>query len=614
VVERKRVRRILKSQKKWDSLRLYSSLLEENDRRRILANVLLNLFLALLDLFGVILIGLLGSVLTLNFEGKEAGGLTEKLLSSLNLLDYEPREVAIILIFGALLTFTIKSLFSIFVLRKVTLFFEERAASLAVSGLEGYLQSIGQKKKIQTSSEMLYAFGRGIQSIYTQVIAGVVILVGDLLLTLILLGGLFVANPAMAILSTLYFLGLGITLHVLTAAKLSKMGTENSLLYIKENEIVREISSSYKRIFAESLETFYIENYNEIKQRLKSINAQFAFNSLFAKIVFEIGMLFGVAMIVLTQFIINPTSTAVALVSVFIVASLRIGPAILRIQQRVLSIRVAHNAAIPVWQIVDGHFKARGKKYPSLFFDESSSDMDEFSPRIEFDKVTFLYDDHAEILSDFTLQIDSGEHVVLMGLSGGGKTTLLDLLIGLIEPNSGHIRVGGLPPREAVKRWPGYIAYVTQESFLGNGSIGDVLKSGLRRVVMEDELYEMIEMVGLKEIFTRGQINLNQNIGENGNQLSGGQRQRLVLARALIQNPKLLLLDEATSALDYESQFAINKCIKKLGNGITVLSVTHRLESISFYDRAIELKGKDKFNSYNREEIPEFVRQKYLIQ
>jgi ATP-binding cassette subfamily C protein len=608
------VRRILKSQKKWDSLRLYSSLLEENDRRRILANVLLNLFLALLDLFGVILIGLLGSVLTLNFEGKEAGGLTEKLLSSLNLLDYEPREVAIILIFGALLTFTIKSLFSIFVLRKVTLFFEERAASLAVSGLEGYLQSIGQKKKIQTSSEMLYAFGRGIQSIYTQVIAGVVILVGDLLLTLILLGGLFVANPAMAILSTLYFLGLGITLHVLTAAKLSKMGTENSLLYIKENEIVREISSSYKRIFAESLETFYIENYNEIKQRLKSINAQFAFNSLFAKIVFEIGMLFGVAMIVLTQFIINPTSTAVALVSVFIVASLRIGPAILRIQQRVLSIRVAHNAAIPVWQIVDGHFKARGKKYPSLFFDESSSDMDEFSPRIEFDKVTFLYDDHAEILSDFTLQIDSGEHVVLMGLSGGGKTTLLDLLIGLIEPNSGHIRVGGLPPREAVKRWPGYIAYVTQESFLGNGSIGDVLKSGLRRVVMEDELYEMIEMVGLKEIFTRGQINLNQNIGENGNQLSGGQRQRLVLARALIQNPKLLLLDEATSALDYESQFAINKCIKKLGNGITVLSVTHRLESISFYDRAIELKGKDKFNSYNREEIPEFVRQKYLIQ
>jgi ABC-type bacteriocin/lantibiotic exporter with double-glycine peptidase domain len=605
---------ILKSRPKRDTLKLYLNLLEEYDRRRILVNVLLNLFLALLDLFGVILIGLLGSVLTLNFEGKEAGGLTEKLLSALNLLDSESREVAIILISGALITFTLKSLFSIFVLRKVTLFFEERSARLAVSGLEGYLQSVGEKKKIQTSSEILYAFGRGIQSIYTQVIAGVVILVGDLLLTLILLGGLFVANPAMAILSTLYFLALGLTLHLLTAAKLSKMGTENSLLYIKENEIVREISSSYKRIYAESLESFYIENYNAIKQRLKSINAHFAFNSLFAKIVFEIGMLFGITIIVLTQFIINPTSTAVALVSVFIVASLRIGPAILRIQQRVLSIRVAHNAAIPVWQILNGNFKVRGKKYPHLLFKELKSGLDELSPRIEFNKVTFLYDDYAEILSDFTLQIDPGEHVVLMGLSGGGKTTLLDLLIGLIEPNSGHIRVGGLPPREAVKRWPGYIAYVTQESFLGNGSIGDALKSGRRRIVMEDELYEMIEMVGLKEIFNGGCIDLNQSIGENGNQLSGGQRQRLVLARALIQNPKLLLLDEATSALDYESQFAINKCIRELGTSITVVSVTHRLESISFYDRAIELKGKGKFNSYNREEIPEFVRQKYLSQ
>jgi ABC-type bacteriocin/lantibiotic exporter with double-glycine peptidase domain len=574
----------------------------------------LNLLLALLDLFGVILIGLLGSVLTLNFEGKEAGGLTEKLLSSLNLSDFEPREVAIILISGALITFTLKSLFSIFVLRRVTLFFEERAARLAVSGLEGYLQSVGEKKKTQTSSEILYAFGRGIQSIYTQVIAGVVILVGDLLLTLILLGGLFVANPAMAILSTLYFLVLGFTLHMLTASKLSKMGTENSLLYIKENEIVREISSSYKRIYAESLEIFYIENYNVIKQRLKSINAQFAFNSLFAKIVFEIGMLFGIAIIVLTQFIINPTSTAVALVSVFVVASLRIGPAILRIQQRVLSIRVAHNSAIPVWQIVNGHFKVRGNKYPRLLFHESKSGMGELNPQIEFNKVTFLYDDNAEILSNFTLQVNSGEHVVLMGLSGGGKTTLLDLLIGLIEPNSGHIRIGGLPPQEAVKRWPGDIAYVTQESFLGNGSIGDALKSGRRKEVIEDELYDMIEMVGLKEIFNGGRINLNQNIGENGNQLSGGQRQRLVLARALIQNPKLLLLDEATSALDYESQFAVNKCIRELGTGITVVSVTHRLESISFYDRAVELKGKGKFNSYDREEIPEFVRLKYLSQ
>lgn len=600
----------LDERKGISSVKNYIKLLERGDKLRFTLNLSLNLGLSLIDLLGVIFIGLLGSVVTLGIQDQEAGGLTRQILKSTGLVNVGERDLIIILVCGAILAFSLKSLFSIFVLRRVTIFFEERAAELSLKVLRDYLHTPGANKRKNTSSQVLFAFGRGIQSIFSHVIAGTILLLGDVILTLVLLAGLFFADPVMALLTILYFLLLAVLLYRATASRLARLGQENSELYIRENQLVREISSSYKRIHAEGLEDSYIAWYRTIKKRLTRINAHFAYNSLLTKIIFEIGMILGVAAIILSQFLSNTISTAVALTSVFIAASLRIGPAILRIQQQIISIRTSHQSAIPVWRLIK---IAQSRSNQDESFLPTVMEEKEFVPRIEFVNVSFSYDEAGKVVSDFNLAIEPGEHAVIIGKSGGGKTTLLDLLTGFLEPDTGLVTISGLRAGDAIKTWRGRTAYISQETYLEKNSIFELFGIADDEINKQKSIFDELQKMGLADLFFKNGKIVDRSLGEDGNLLSGGQRQRLILARALYNRPRLLLLDEATSALDYASQFEINRVIRSLDEGVTVVSVTHRLESVSYFDKLIELDENGRYQVLTKEEIPEFVKQKYIF-
>lgn len=219
----------------------------------------------------------------------------------------------------------------------------------------------------------------------------------------------------------------------------------------------------------------------------------------------------------------------------------------------------------------------------------------------EFQNVTFHYDDSKEILYKFNLSVKSGETVALVGESGAGKTTILNLLIGFVKPVSGNIYLDGYNLNDInLRSYRNFISVVPQNTILFSGSIRDNITYGMPNVT-DEQLQYAIEAANLKKFVDELPDGLDTKIGENGGKLSGGQRQRLAIARALVRNPKVIIFDEATSALDSTSEYEIQKAIENMSDTRTTFIVAHRLSTIRNADKiaVIGNGGCTEFGTYD---------------
>ena len=191
-------------------------------------------------------------------------------------------------------------------------------------------------------------------------------------------------------------------------------------------------------------------------------------------------------------------------------------------------------------------------------------------------------------LADVSLTIEPGEIIGLQGISGAGKTTLADLLCGLLTPQSGRITIGGaMLTEENASRWQDRVAYVAQDPVLFNESVRDNLLWANPRD--EDALGPALALAGADRVIARLPQGLDTIVGERGALISGGERQRLALARALLREPALLILDEATNAIDVAGEAEILMRLRAVSSGPAVLAIAHRRESLGFCDRVLVL-------------------------
>ena len=209
----------------------------------------------------------------------------------------------------------------------------------------------------------------------------------------------------------------------------------------------------------------------------------------------------------------------------------------------------------------------------------------------KFNHVYFKYDDGENlVLNDFNLEIKKGECIAFVGESGGGKTTLLDLIIGFIKPIKGTVLLDGQDMQLInLRDYRKHIAVVPQNTMLFSGSVKENITYGVN--VSEEKLNEILEASCLSDVICKLPDGLNTNVGEHGGMLSGGQKQRIAIARALIRDPKIIILDEATSALDIQSEVHVQKALKNLTNGRTTFIVAHRLSTIKDADRIIVINN-----------------------
>jgi ABC-type multidrug transport system fused ATPase/permease subunit len=193
-----------------------------------------------------------------------------------------------------------------------------------------------------------------------------------------------------------------------------------------------------------------------------------------------------------------------------------------------------------------------------------------------------------------SLQIRPGELVAFVGPSGAGKTTLIDLILGVLNPGSGRVEISGCTPLAAIEKWPGCIGYVPQDVVIFNGTIRENIALGFDSEFVSDvQISEALKVAHLKEFVQSLPEGLDTRVGDRGTKLSGGQRQRLGIARAMYTKPKLLVLDEATSSLDGKTESAISESISELAGNVTVILIAHRLSTVRNADQVVYInEGK----------------------
>ncbi|MBW4081902.1 ABC transporter ATP-binding protein [Paenibacillus sp. S150] len=222
---------------------------------------------------------------------------------------------------------------------------------------------------------------------------------------------------------------------------------------------------------------------------------------------------------------------------------------------------------------------------------QGSREVASFQGAYEFSGVQFHYKDtDKHVLKDFNLKVRAGECIALVGESGAGKSTVLNLVVGFYRPTGGRILVDGHPMDELEMRmYRQKLAVVPQSTLLFSGTIRSNIAFGLTEVP-EAKLQEVVRMANLEDVVAQMPQGLDTLIGEHGGKLSGGQRQRIAIARAMIRDPEIILLDEATSALDNISEFIVQKAMRELIRGRTTFIVAHRLSTIRDADRIVVMK------------------------
>tara|TARA_R110002110_G_scaffold205066_1_gene416664 strand:+ start:56930 stop:58672 length:1743 start_codon:yes stop_codon:yes gene_type:complete len=211
-----------------------------------------------------------------------------------------------------------------------------------------------------------------------------------------------------------------------------------------------------------------------------------------------------------------------------------------------------------------------------------------FEQSIEFDNISFDYDQHA-IFNGLSLTFRAGSLTTLIGPSGSGKTTIIDLAIGLLRPRQGQILIDGIPLQELdIRRWRDMIGYVPQDTVLLHDTIAHNVTLGDPQLT-EDDAEQALRASGAWEFIAGLPHGLQTVVGERGGKLSGGQRQRVVIARALVNKPRLLILDEATSALDPESEEAVRQTMENLKGHLTILAISHNRAMVQAADEVYQL-------------------------
>ena len=241
-----------------------------------------------------------------------------------------------------------------------------------------------------------------------------------------------------------------------------------------------------------------------------------------------------------------------------------------------------------------------------IFDEPDAKPMENPKGEIVFENVEFEYpDDHNQVFHNLNLSIKQGEKVAIVGPSGGGKTTLCNLIPRFYDVTKGTIYIDGENVKKfTLKSLRQNIGMVQQDVYLFSGTIYDNISYG-KNGASREEVIEAAKKAGAHEFIMKLKDGYDTYVGERGVKLSGGQKQRISIARVFLKNPPMIILDEATSALDNESEFAVAKSLAKLSEGRTTLTIAHRLSSIKNSDRILVLTEEGIVEEGNHETLLE---------
>ena len=594
----------------------YSKLFNKRDKLKISLVVILQASLGFLDLIGVVMIGIIGSLTVSGIQSGAPGDRVSKTLEVIGIAEFKfQNQVAILGILACVLLIS-RTIFSVVITRKTLRFLSRKGAEISSTLTRKLLTQPLLDIQESSRQESLYAVTRGAQVITLNVVSNWVIVASDLSILIIMAVGLIYVNALSAIATIVFFGLLSLSIYKLSNSRAHYLGIKTSSIAIDINNSILESLNSYREIFVGNRRDFYVQNVTKKNLNLSKYLSQEQFLPNISKYIIESGVILGAVLISAAQFILQDAERAAATLAIFLAAGTRIAPAVMRIQQSLIIARTGAGATEITFNFLEKI------KSVEMLADSSSVpefEHDGFIGEISISNVSHTYiGNQRPSLENISLKIKPGQSVALVGPSGAGKTTLADVLLGVIKPEIGSITISGLGPEECFARWPGAVSYVPQEVAISNTTIKENIALGFSlESINETKCWDALDIAQLKHFVEGLPDGLDTLVGENGAKLSGGQKQRLGIARAMFTCPKVLILDEATSSLDGETESEFASSILRLRNSVTVVTIAHRLSTVIEADSVIYMELGKVINtgtfSEVRKSVPNFEKQAKLM-
>ncbi len=603
---------------RWESsvLRRCLYLLSDRDRRKLSLVVTVQLFSSFLDLLGVALIGALGALTVIGLGGGAPGDRITYFLKLLRLQDQSFQSQALILGVLAAAVLVLRTVLSVVLTRKTLFFLSRKGAGISEKLM---LKLFNQEYLDLTKSsaqDTLYAVTTGINIMMMGVLATSITMLVDFTLLLVISVGLLFIDPTISVLTFSIFTLVGFLIYRLLGVRAKNLGKTNTDLSIMSSSLILEGISSYRENLVGGRRFYLVTQINKLRSAIVDTYAEIQFMPYIGKFIIEGAVVIGGLLLCGTQFLLTDAKHAVATMAVFLMAGTRIAPAVLRIQQGAVQIKMNIGAAAPTLALLDNLSDNPGLSPQPNYLNQST---DTFIADIELKNVHLTYPGASKpSLRNIEFDIKQGEFIALVGSSGAGKTSLVDVILGVIQPTQGSVSISGLGPREAINRWPGSIGYVPQETSVIAGTFRQNITYGHPEdLIVDTQVWNALKTAQLDSLISRLPTGLDTEILEDGKSLSGGQRQRLGIARALFSSPKLLVLDEATSSLDGQTEFDISNAILSLRGEMTIITIAHRLATVRNADRVVYLENGEilaigDFETV-RKKIPNFDKQAKLM-
>ena len=386
--------------------------------------------------------------------------------------------------------------------------------------------------------------------------------------------------------SLLYFIIKGFRKKITEQGKIQN---EYSALYIK---CINQSLGAIKETKVSCKEEFFLDAFRKAYFEYGKANGKFLFMNQLPRMLIETIIVCGLLLLIITKLLLgNQPAEIVPLLGVLALAAFRLMPS----ANRIVNLSNGIRFQMPLFNELYEDLliiKNKGAKETETCLQKPESRMD-FENVVSVEELSFAYPEiEKQVLNNISFSIPKGKFVGIVGPSGAGKTTFVDILLGLLAPSKGKISVDGKNIYDDIRTWQANLAYVPQSIYLIDGTIRENIALGVDEKEINDALInKVLQMAELYDFVQELPAGIDTTVGERGVKLSGGQRQRIGIARALYYQPQVLVLDEATSALDNETEKSITDTILKLKGQITIIAVAHRLTTLAQCDFKVKFEN-----------------------
>ncbi len=468
-------------------------------------------------------------------------------------------------------------------------FFAKNEALLARKLFSHYLNGDLRLLMTRNSSELINHVLSTTNSVYSNAMNGVITLAVEVVLTISVTIVLLMAEPKMTVSAiALMLVAVGL-MYAFTRGPVAAWGEQSVEIRQKLLQILQQGLHSLKEVRVFGREPYIINRFSQDRWVLASLVAKISVIGNLPRLWIETVAVGGVILSI--SYVISSGSEATGLFSIFALFAAAIFRLIPSFNRMLMAMNSLRGGTYPVMKVYED-LNTFERPVAEL---EGQTDPLPFRESIELQKVSFYYPGTQTAAAvDIDLLIRSGETIGLVGISGAGKTTLADIVLGLLSPDSGRILVDGLDIAGSTRAWQKNLGYVPQTIYLTDDSLRRNIAFGIPDDEIDDnKVHSALKAAMLEELVESLPHGDETFLGDRGTRLSGGQRQRVGIARALYRDPKVLIFDEATSSLDSEAEFEVSAAIERLGRDKTIIIIAHRLSTLRSCDRLVLMsKGR----------------------